>query len=119
MHNAIDMNGQGVLIRWFAALMRRAELDCKLLGAENVDADKMVPHRKDGEVSLEHDEMRKPSHLNPVNGAAAPPPQGSNARWVHLRFPSDKLAELRGSHYPTRRGECPPTTQSQRFIFNV
>jgi trichothecene 3-O-acetyltransferase len=96
MHNAIDMNGQGVLIRQFAALMRGEELDPKLVAEGNQDANSIVPLLKNGEIPLEHAEMRKPSHLNPVNGAAAAPPsQTPKAKWTYWRFPSPKLAELK------------------------
>jgi hypothetical protein len=55
-----------------------------------------VPLLKKGEIPLEHDEMRKPSSLNPTDGAAPPPPsQGPKASWVYWRFPHEKLSNLK------------------------
>jgi hypothetical protein len=104
MHNALDMNGQNILIRQFATLLRGEALDQKLVADGNQDADRIVPLLEEGETALAHDEMRMPSSLRPVNGAA-PASQASNARWVYWRFPHDKLTELKNlaSPNPTAR----------------
>ncbi|KAJ9615464.1 hypothetical protein H2200_001539 [Cladophialophora chaetospira] len=94
MHNALDMNGQGVVIRQFARLMRGEELDAELVAIGNQDADSIVPLLKNGEVGLEHAHMRKPSSLDPANGGG-PPALGSAVRWIYYRLPRDKLAELK------------------------
>ncbi|ETI26284.1 hypothetical protein G647_03061 [Cladophialophora carrionii CBS 160.54] len=94
MHNALDMNGQDILIRQFATLLRGEALDQELIAAGNQDADSIVPLLKEGEAVLAHDEMRRPSSLMPVNDAA-PATQGLKARWIYWRFPRDKLTELK------------------------
>ncbi|EXJ56701.1 hypothetical protein A1O7_07045 [Cladophialophora yegresii CBS 114405] len=94
MHNALDMNGQDLLIRQFATLLRGEALDQGLVAAGNQDADSIVPLLKEGEVALAHDEMRKPSSLRPMNGVP-PASQGSKARWIYWRFSQDKLIELK------------------------
>ena len=94
MHNAVDMNGQGIIIRQFATLMRGGELDAVLVAEGNQDADSIVPLLKAGEVSRDHGNMRKPSHLSP--GSGGPPPlQGAPPRWIYWRFPSERLIELK------------------------
>ncbi len=94
MHNALDMNGQDVLMRQLATLMRGEELDKKLVALGNQDADSIVPLLRDGEVGLELEYMRKPSSLGP-GGGGPPPALPSMPRWVYMRFPNDKLAELK------------------------
>lgn len=97
-HNALDMNGQGFLMRQLATLMRGEELDPKIVAVGNQDPDIFVPLLKEGEVQLKHEEMAAPSSLKPINGAEPPAPaaaQGPVARWVYWRFPHDKLAKLK------------------------
>lgn len=97
-HNALDMNGQGVLMRQFATLMRGEELDPKIVAVGNQDPDVFVPLLKEGEVRLKHEEMAAPSSLKPADGAVPPAPpaaQGPVLRWVYWRFPYDKLAKLK------------------------
>ncbi|OAP63636.1 hypothetical protein AYL99_02863 [Fonsecaea erecta] len=99
MHNALDMNGQGVLIRQFAAAMRGEDFDPQLVAAGNQDADSIVPMLKDGEKGLSHEEMRAPSSQIPAaSPVPAPPPQEQPtqaASWAYWRFPQDKVAELK------------------------
>jgi trichothecene 3-O-acetyltransferase len=91
MHNALDMNGQGIMIRQFAKLMRGEQLDPELVAVGNQDADSIVPFLKDGERPLEHGEMLGPSLLG-LSGVVPPPP---GLRWVYWCFPADKLASLK------------------------
>jgi hypothetical protein len=73
MHNALDMNGQGTIIKMFAAAGRGEELDSTLLAAEKLDADQIVPPLKVGETALSHDIMRKSSSLSATPASPAGP----------------------------------------------
>jgi hypothetical protein len=92
-HNALDMNGQGVMIRQFAAAARGEPFDPEYVAAAIQDADTVVPLLKEGEVALGHEELRKPSSLT-ADGA---PPAGEPglAPWIYFRFPQEKLVELK------------------------
>jgi trichothecene 3-O-acetyltransferase len=91
MHNALDMNGQHIVIRQFAALLRGDEADRKLIEQGNCDID--VPLLEDGEMALKHEDLRKPSALNLTNGG---PPSGMpSMRWIYWRLPKDSLVELK------------------------
>jgi trichothecene 3-O-acetyltransferase len=92
MHNALDMNGQGTVLKLFAAAGRGDEFDPAIVAAGNSDADKIVPLLKPGETQLAHETMRRPSTLN-----ASGPPPGSlpPMSWAYWRLPKDKLAELK------------------------
>ncbi|KAK7888238.1 hypothetical protein LTR67_009115 [Exophiala xenobiotica] len=93
MHQALDMNGQAVLIRLFAAAARGEELDPEMVAMGNRDANGIVPPLKNDEVALEHEEFRQPSSLTP----SAPPPhlEPGTAPWKYWRFRRDKLIELK------------------------
>lgn len=93
MHNALDMNGQGVVIRQFAAAVRGEEFASAYLAAGNQDADSIVPLLREGEVALAHADLRKPSSLN----QKGPPPKSQSgiAPWNYWRFPREKAAELK------------------------
>ncbi|OQU93550.1 hypothetical protein CLAIMM_00043 [Cladophialophora immunda] len=99
MHNALDMNGQGVLTRQFATAMRGEDFDPQLVAAGNQDADGIVPLLKEGETALTHDEMRAPSSQIPAASPVPAPPAKEQptqaARWVYWRFPRDKVVELK------------------------
>jgi trichothecene 3-O-acetyltransferase len=91
MHNALDMNGQHIMMRQFAACMRGDEPDPKLVEQGNRDID--VPLLEDGEVVLEHADLRKPSALTATNGGS--PPAIPSMRWLYWRLPKDSLVELK------------------------
>ncbi|EXJ74069.1 uncharacterized protein A1O5_02363 [Cladophialophora psammophila CBS 110553] len=99
MHNALDMNGQGILIRQFAAAMRGEDFDHQLVAAGNQDADSIVPPLKEGEMALTHDEMRVPPIQIPTDSPVPTPPLQEKpietASWTYWRFPQDKVAELK------------------------
>ena len=90
MHNALDMNGQGTVVKMFAQAGRGEEFDPKVVEAGNRDADTIIPLLKPDEKMLPHDNMRRPSTLNP----SAPPPSMS-ATWKYWRFPAKKHEELK------------------------
>lgn len=92
MHNALDMNGQGVVLEMFAAAGRGEEYDPKLLVAETQDADTLVPFLKPGESPANHDSMRRPSTLN-----AGPQPKGPSRPidWHYWRFSAKALEDLK------------------------
>ncbi|KIW12746.1 hypothetical protein PV08_07932 [Exophiala spinifera] len=92
MHNALDMNGQGTVLKMFAAAGRGDELDPTLLAAENLDADSIVPLLKPGEASASHDVMRRPSTLTPSQTTAGPP---RALPWNYWRFTGEGLAQLK------------------------
>ena len=94
MHNALDMNGQGLVLKLFASAGRGEELDSALVEGGNADADVIVPLLKPGEPALLHETMRRPSTLN-TSGQRAGPPRP--AIWAYWRFPQDALAELKKS----------------------
>lgn len=92
MHNALDMNGQGTVLKMFAAAGRGEEYDLKLLAAGNREADTIVPLLKPGEPSANHDVMLRPSTLN-----AAPRPQSPPRpiEWHYWRFSAKQLEDLK------------------------
>ena len=92
MHNALDMNGQGMLIKQFAALGRGEQLNPALVKAGNQDADTIVPLLKPGETPLQHETMRRPSTLNAsMGGPGRPRP----SLWAYWRLRADKLEKLK------------------------
>jgi hypothetical protein len=91
MHNALDMNGQGVAIKMFATAGRDEELDRVLVEEGNKEAEAIVPPLKPGEALLEHASMRRPSTL----GGGGAHGSGGQAPWVYWGFSSDSLAELK------------------------
>ena len=93
MHQALDMNGQAVLIRLFAAAARGEELDPEMVAMGNRDADTIVPPLKSDEVALEHEEFRQASSLAPRAGP--PHLEPGTAPWKYWRFRRDKLIELK------------------------
>lgn len=92
-HNALDMNGQGVVIRQFAAAARGEDLDPAVVAAGNQDADGIVPPLKQGEVGLAHEELLQASTLNVAGGP--PPGQPGDAPWTYWRITHEKVAELK------------------------
>jgi trichothecene 3-O-acetyltransferase len=92
MHNALDMNGQGTVLKMFAAAGRGEELDPTMVAVGNQDADTIVPLLKPGEAPLSHENMRRPSTLG-----VSPAPSGRPrpAPWNYWRFSSDSLSALK------------------------
>ena len=94
MHNALDMNGQGLLMKLFAAAGRGEEFDPSIVEVGNRDADTIVPLLKPGEPALSHETMRRPSTLNaPARTPSRPRP----ASWSYWRLRREKLSELKNS----------------------
>ncbi|KAG9250773.1 transferase family-domain-containing protein [Emericellopsis atlantica] len=96
MHNALDMNGQGTVLKMFAAAGRGEELDADLVAVEQRDADTIVPLLKEGEAPANHDSMRRPSALAANTGPStevkkAPKP----AIWTYWRFSAQQLEGLK------------------------
>ncbi|KAH7325553.1 transferase family-domain-containing protein [Stachybotrys elegans] len=92
MHNALDMNGQGTVLKMFAAAGRGEEYDPKLVAAGNRDADTIVPLLKPGEPSADHDVMRRPSMLQAAPQPKSPP---RPIEWHYWRFSAKQLADLK------------------------
>jgi hypothetical protein len=92
MHNALDMNGQGTILKVFAAAGRGEEFDPSLVAAGNQDADSIVPLLQPGESPLSHENMRRPSTLKVSKRHEGRP---RPAPWAYWRFSGDKLAELK------------------------
>ena len=92
-HNALDMNGQGVVIRQFATALRGEDFDPTLVAAGNQDADGIVPPLKEGEIALGHEELLQASSLNAAGGP--PPGQPGDAPWRYWRVPQEKVVELK------------------------
>lgn len=92
MHNALDMNGQGTVLKMFATAGRGEEYDPKLVAAGNRDADTIVPLLKPGDPSADHEVMRRPSILN-----AGPQPKSAPRPidWHYWRFPAKQLEDLK------------------------
>jgi trichothecene 3-O-acetyltransferase len=90
MHNALDMNGQGIVLRMFAQAGRGESFDPKVVEIGNRDADIIFPLLGPDEKMLPHENMRRPSTLTP----SGPLPSVS-APWTYWRFPAKKLEELK------------------------
>ena len=100
MHNALDMNGQGTVLKMFATAGRGEELDPKLIAVgEEKDADTIIPLLKPGEPSANHDSMRRPSTLQAAGQRQQPeqkkkdPPKSCS--WTYWRFSAQNLADLK------------------------
>ena len=92
MHNALDMNGQGTVLKMFAAAGRGEEYDPKLLLAEKQDADTLVPFLKPSESPADHEGMRRPSTLNASPQPKSPP---RPVEWHYWRFSAKVLEDLK------------------------
>lgn len=90
MHNALDMNGQGIVIKMFAQAGRGETFDPSVVETGNRDADTIVPLLKPDETMLPHENMRRPSTLNPSG-----PPPSMSAPWKYWRFSAEKLEKLK------------------------
>ncbi|KAL2213778.1 hypothetical protein CC79DRAFT_78008 [Sarocladium strictum] len=92
MHNALDMNGQGTVLKQFATAGRGEEFDPKLVAVEKKDANTIVPLLKPGEAPANHESMRRPSALQ-----ASAQPQGPPKPivWNYWRFPAKQLEILK------------------------
>ena len=91
MHNGLDMNGQGTLMKMFAAVGRGESIDPKMVEEGNRDADSIVPPLKEGEEVLEHKSMRRPSMLGMKAGHGS----GGKAPWVYWGFSKESLEALK------------------------
>ncbi|KAM0345462.1 hypothetical protein ACHAPU_006389 [Fusarium lateritium] len=92
MHNALDMNGQGTILKMFAAAGRGEEYDPKFVAVGNRDADTLVPFLEPGEPSADHDCMRRPSTLNAAPQPKSPP---RAIEWHYWRFSAKVLEDLK------------------------
>jgi trichothecene 3-O-acetyltransferase len=90
-HNALDMNGQGMVIKMLAAAGRGEGFDPDMVVAGNRDADTIVPLLEPGEEGLAFENMRRPSTLNAGEPRGSPP----TAPWKYWRFTSDMLRQLK------------------------
>lgn len=95
-HNALDMNGQGIVLKMFAAAGRGEEFDPVLVANGNSDADTIVPLLKPGEPPANHNSMRRPSTLQsagkPQQQQQSPP---TPILWTYWRFSAKVLEELK------------------------
>ena len=64
-HNALDMNGQGQMIKYFAAACRGEDFDTKDVELGNKDEHHFLSLLRNGEKCLTHENMRCPSKLHP------------------------------------------------------
>lgn len=92
MHNALDMNGQGTILKMFAAAGRGEEFDPVFVAAGNRDADTIVPLLRPGEAPANHDSMRRPSTLQ---AKAAEQTRPKPALWSYWRFSAEQLEDLK------------------------
>jgi hypothetical protein len=91
MHNALDMNGQGQVIRLLAQALRAEEFSEAQIRDGNVDRRKVIPLLAPGDKLLAHERVRCPSSLsNPAFGGSPTP-----APWRLFNFPGQKLAKLK------------------------
>jgi hypothetical protein len=91
MHNALDMNGQGQVIRLLAQALRGEKFSEAQIWDGNVDRTKVIPLLKPDETPLAHERLRSPSHLsNPAFGGSPNP-----APWKLFHFPGQKLVKLK------------------------
>lgn len=91
-HNALDMNGQGTILKMFAAAARGEVLDPAVVAAGNRDPDTIVPLLRPGEAPAKHDSMLRPSTLaDKAPEQTRPKP----ALWVYWCFSAEQLASLK------------------------
>ena len=100
-HNALDMNGQGHLIKLFSTACNNQPfdpLDIKL-GNEDPVQDLLKP----GEKSIDLSVMKRPSML-----ASPTPPAPPPCSWTYWRCPASVLAQLKSSSraYSTNDAFC-------------
>jgi trichothecene 3-O-acetyltransferase len=95
MHNALDMNGQGTVLKMFATAGRGEELDPVLVAAGNRNADTIVPLLKPGEAFANHDSMRRPSALQGLGNAQQQQSPPKTIEWTYWRFSAQDLVELK------------------------
>jgi hypothetical protein len=92
-HNALDMNGQGQVLRLLAQTLRGENFSEAQLRDGNVDRAKVIPLLKPEEKPLAHEKLRCPSSLsNPAFGGSPNP-----APWKLFNFPGHKLVELKAA----------------------
>ena len=91
MHNAMDMNGQGQIIRLFAQALRGERFSESQIREGNVDRTKVIPLLKPSEKPLAHEMLRCPSSLSNPGFVGSPNP----APWKTFNFPGHKLAKLK------------------------
>ncbi|KAJ2980775.1 hypothetical protein NQ176_g2433 [Zarea fungicola] len=92
MHNALDMNGQGTILKMFAVAGRGEAFDPALVAAGNRNADTIVPLLRPGEAPANHDSMRRPSTLG---AKATEQTRPKPALWSYWRFSADELEDLK------------------------
>ncbi|KAH7308907.1 hypothetical protein B0I35DRAFT_453524 [Stachybotrys elegans] len=99
MHNALDMNGQGIVLKMFAIAGRGEDFDPALVEVGNQDADAIMPLLQPGEASASHESMRRSSTLNasgPIMLHPDLPPKRVEANEdVHLQRGVDSRPILR------------------------
>ena len=115
-HNTLDMNGQGQMIKFFAAACRGEDFSTSDLEIGNMDEHHFLKLLGDGEQLASLDHMRRASTLNPL-----PPPQtngeredgvGQKPSWRYWRFPASNLTKLKNLATPERSSD----TSEQQWI---
>jgi trichothecene 3-O-acetyltransferase len=91
MHNALDMNGQGQVIRLLAQALRGEKFSEAHIRDGNVDRCEAIPLLKPDENLLAHERLRCPSSLsNPAFGGSP-----NSAPWKLFNLQSQKLVKLK------------------------
>jgi hypothetical protein len=91
MHNALDMNGQGQVIRLLSQALSGDKFSEAHIRDGNVNRCEAIPLLKLGESPLAHEGLRCPSSLsNPAFGGSPNP-----APWKLFNLPGQKLVKLK------------------------
>jgi hypothetical protein len=91
MHNALDMNGQGQVIRLLAQALRGKGFSQTQIQEGNVDRREVISLLAPGDKLLAHEMVRGPSSIsNPAFGGSSTP-----APWKLFNFPYQKLIKLK------------------------
>lgn len=102
MHNIVDGNGLGQIIRMFAMSCRGENISEADVYAAYLDRNKYIPPLKPEETPLEHLDLRiDPKKKEPEQQGQIPP-----MLWTYFRFSAPKLANLKEQ----ASKECPPNS---------
>jgi hypothetical protein len=101
MHNIVDGNGLGQIIRMFAISCRGESIFEADIQAAYLDRGKYIPPLKPEETPLEHLDLRiDPKKVKEPEQHSQSPPM----LWTYFRFSAPKLANLKAD----ASKECPP-----------
>ena len=97
MHNVLDGNGLGHLIRHFATVCRGEDIQEHDIWAGNIPRKNLIPTLGPDEMSLDHSLMLKELHNSSLEAGDKP-----LAPWTYFRLSAVKLAALKteASHRP-------------------